>query len=378
MTALIRPLRTPDAGGRPAPGRSVVGGVWFPVGLVLTAVGVGVGIPHAVKVGPTTPTAVGLAALFAGVLACIGGARAVLRGTRRRHWFWLVPLMLLAAYAVLWSAGQAVAATTVPRSMLGARTPASIGIPYEDVRLDTSDNVQLGGWYLGSRNGAAVALMHGAGSTRSAVLDHAAVLAGHGYGVLLFDARGHGDSGGRAMDFGWHGDADVAAAVGFLAGRPDVDADRIGVAGMSMGGEEAIGAAAADDRIRAVVAEGATHRAYADRAWLTEAYGWRGGLQRGLDWLTYSATALLTDAPAPISLRGAAADAELPTLLIAAGAVPDEELAAAYIASGSPATVEVWTAPNTGHTDALQTHPVEWERRVTGFLEEALGTGEER
>jgi pimeloyl-ACP methyl ester carboxylesterase len=32
------------------------------------------------------------------------------------------------------------------------------------------------------------------------------VLAEHGYGVLLFDARGHGLSEGTAMDFGWYGD----------------------------------------------------------------------------------------------------------------------------------------------------------------------------
>ena len=47
---------------------------------------------------------------------------------------------------------------------------------------------------------------------RSAVLDQAAVLARHGYGVLLYDARGMGRSGGRAMNFGWYGDRDLAAA----------------------------------------------------------------------------------------------------------------------------------------------------------------------
>ena len=63
-------------------------------------------------------------------------------------------------------------------------------------------------------------LLHGSGSTRSAVLDQAAVLAEGGYGVLLFDARGHGESGGRAMDFGWYGDADIAGALDYLAGAP--------------------------------------------------------------------------------------------------------------------------------------------------------------
>ena len=55
----------------------------------------------------------------------------------------------------------------------------------------------LAGWYAPSRNGAAVVLLHGAGSTRSNVLDEAVVLAEHGYGVLMLDARGHGESAGR-------------------------------------------------------------------------------------------------------------------------------------------------------------------------------------
>ena len=86
-------------------------------------------------------------------------------------------------------------------------------------------------------------MLHGAGSTRSAVLGHAVVLARHGYSVLLFDARGHGRSAGRAMDFGWYGDEDVGGAVTFLAAQPGIST--IAAVGMSMGGEEAIGAAAA-------------------------------------------------------------------------------------------------------------------------------------
>ena len=39
---------------------------------------------------------------------------------------------------------------------------------------------------------------------------------------------------------------DVTAAVTYLQHQPDVDANRIGVLGLSMGGEQAIGAAAAD------------------------------------------------------------------------------------------------------------------------------------
>src|SRR5690606_16506366 len=99
---------------------------------------------------------------------------------------------------------------------------------HTSLAVETADGVRLAAWYVPSTNRAAVVLLHGAGSTRSNVLRHAAVLADNGYGVLLLDARGHGESEGRAMDFGWWGDADVTAAVEALAGRADVDPDRIG------------------------------------------------------------------------------------------------------------------------------------------------------
>ena len=74
----------------------------------------------------------------------------------------------------------------------------------------------------------------------------------------------------------------------FLQSQPDVDDGRIGAVGMSMGGEEAIGAAAADARIRAVVAEGATNRVAADKAWLSDQYGCEAPSRRASSGRTYS------------------------------------------------------------------------------------------
>jgi uncharacterized protein len=34
--------------------------------------------------------------------------------------------------------------------------------------------------------------------------------------------------------------------------------------------------------------------------------------------------------------------------------------------------VQLWIAPETGHTAALDTHPAEWEQRVIEFLTAAL------
>ena len=52
-------------------------------------------------------------------------------------------------------------------SGLGGRTPADLELAYRDVTFPSSDGVDLAGWYVPARNGAAVALLHGAASTRS-------------------------------------------------------------------------------------------------------------------------------------------------------------------------------------------------------------------
>ncbi len=349
------------------------GSVTFGIGLLATSIGVGIGVPHVAKSGPHGLTVAGMLTLVAGFVLLASGAVTLVASVRLR---WRVPvaLALLVVVAVaVGTLGPAVAATNVPATDLGTTTPATLGLNYSDVEFETPDGVTLSGWYIPSRNGAAVVLLHGAGSTRSSVLGHAEVLARHGYGVLLFDARGHGRSGGRAMDFGWYGDEDIAGALSYLQHQSDVDSERLAAVGMSMGGEEAIGAAAVDERIKAVVAEGATNRIDGDTAWLSDEFGWRGTIQEGLEWLRYGATDLLTDARKPITLRDAVRDASpRPVLLIAAGDVADEPKAAGYIQSAAPDTVERWVVPDSGHTDALATHPEAWEARVTDFLDAAL------
>ena len=121
----------------------------------------------------------------------------LLAALRRRWWPLALALLLVATYLSLWTLGQAVAASYAPRPDLGSRTPADLELAYRDVTLPSSDGVDLAGWYVPTRNGAAVALLHGAGSTRSAVLDEAAVLTGTATASCSSDARGHGESAGR-------------------------------------------------------------------------------------------------------------------------------------------------------------------------------------
>ena len=68
-------------------------------------------------------------------------------------------------------------------------------------------------------------------------VDHARMLARHGYGVLLMNRRGEGDSEGDTNLFGWGGHGDIAAATDFLRSEEGIAPDAIGGLGLSVGGE---------------------------------------------------------------------------------------------------------------------------------------------
>ena len=128
-----------------------------------------------------------------------------------------------------------------------------LGVAHENVTFESTDGLKLEGWYIPSRNGAAIIVTPG----RNGPQEQARMLARHGYGVLLFDRRGEGRSEGQPNTFGWGGDRDIKGAIEFLKAR---GIDRIGGLGLSVGGELMLEAAAETDELDAVVSEGAGAR----------------------------------------------------------------------------------------------------------------------
>ncbi len=340
-------------------------------GIAGTAAGAGVASAHVAKAGLDAAAVLAAIAAVTGLFLLIWGAVALVRAIPGWWRLLAIPVALAVLQFLLLPLTEAVYATNVPPGPLGTGTPAQYGLTYRNVAFGTADGVRLSAWYIPPRNGAAVVLLPGSGSTRAAVLPQATVLARHGYGALLADGRGHGLSSGHAMDFGWWGGRDLAAAVSFLAGQPGVLAGKIAVLGESMGGEQALAAIGTDPRIRAVVAEGAEGQQYADRGW--RPHDLTGVIDRGVDWVQYTTAGLLSGAPRPMSIPGAIrAAAPRPVLIIAGGAVASEPVAARWFQDASPATVQVWTVPRAGHTQGLATAPRAWSDRVIGFLDAAL------
>jgi hypothetical protein len=340
-------------------------------GLAGLIAGVGAGLHHA-KVAPTSLRAVtGVALVATGLLNVVVSTRRLIRPLRRWRKLVAVPIGLVVLATVVMPLSLAVFVTNTPYFPLGDATPADRGFNYEDVTLTTSDGVELDAWYLPSVNGAAIVLLGGCCSARDDQLDNASLLARHGYGVLMLDVRGRGGSGGHAMLWGWWGEIDVRAGVDYLTGRPDVVDGRIGALGMSVGGEQVMAAAGADQRIRAVVAEGVTARGAHDEG--DPARGVGGSFIRYMDWASRSAASLMTSADTPTQLRDAVrAMSQQRVLVIAAGTLPAEIAAAATFEALSPTVVTTWIAPGARHTKAYVAHPAEWEQRVVGFYDEEL------
>ena len=355
-------------------GRSGRSWAWPAIGLGAAgiAVGIGIGVRWLMLDGAGLIAIAGLIALVGGLFLIILAFARLSAGRRFGAKIGVNLSASLVVVFLVWALAPAIAATYVPPTALAA-SPADIGLEVEDVMFRTADGVEIAGWFLRSVQGKTVILRHGAGSTASSLLPHAAVLAASGFGVLITDARGHGASAGVAMDFGWLGDRDIVAALDYLSTRPDVDMQRVAVVGLSMGGEEALGALGGDDRIAAVVAEGATARTAMDKQWLPEVYGVRGWAQLQIERLQQEMTEFLSGAPTPRSLADSVRSASSrPVLLIVGGDMPDELHAAQHIERSGEVNVTIWIVPGAGHTESLALDPQSWNQNVVSFLDTAM------
>ena len=190
---------------------------------------------------------------------------------------------------------------------------SSLGIPHEEVRIGDGQSA----WYVPSKNGAAVMFSHGSGGSRERVVAHIRMLARHGYGVLALDNPGNGESDGHSNGLGDNAQPGIDAALGWLAGRPDVDPRRIAAVGTSLGGEVLLEAAARDPRIRAVVSDGAARPQ--DAADATD----MGAVEKAAQWLqmkTVRGVSGTRSAPSLFSLMPRIAPR--PALLVASGRSP--------------------------------------------------------
>jgi uncharacterized protein len=281
-----------------------------------------------------------------------------------------VPAGLVFLVVFLLPVMLAVGVTNTARVQISGDTPADRGLAYRDVTFETADGLTIAGWYIPSENGAAVVALHGAGKNRTKTLEHAAMLARNGYGVLMIDLRGYGESEGSINSMGWNGYKDIPAAVAFLEAQDDVDEGRVAGLGLSMGGETLLQAAGEESGsgLAAVVSEGAGARTYKETL---EVPGSEKYIALATLFVRETTIKLLTGVGVPPrNDETIARFAPNPVMLIS-GELAEEREWNQIMRDRNVGTVELFEA-NGGHIDGLSTQPEEYEARVIAFFNEAL------
>lgn len=137
----------------------------------------------------------------------------------------------------------------------GTKGPSEQGYG-EKIALTTSDGVQLAAVFYApeSLNAApdVLILVHEAYRDRSTWDDFRTAALENGYAVVALDLRGHGQSGGDLV-FDETMDHDIDAVLDWIRASPDLNDDRIAIAGASLGANLALRAGARHPQINTVV-----------------------------------------------------------------------------------------------------------------------------
>jgi hypothetical protein len=158
---------------------------------------------------------------------------------------------------------------THPPSAPVSMNPLSCGLFFESVDLPSGQS-HLAGWlvpvvdaqrvlqereHLYKEKYPAVVLAHDFGKSSQQLLNLIRPLHEKQMVVLALEQRGSGENDLRGQTFGLAESADLAAAVGMLRARPDVDPKKIAIVGVGSGANAALHATRLDPMIAALVIE---------------------------------------------------------------------------------------------------------------------------
>ena len=248
--------------------------------------------------------------------------------------------------------------------------PPPSGLAVEEVALEGTDGVPLSAWWVppaGDGPQRAAVLVHGWGGNRSDeyVRRTAPLYAEAGYGVLMLDLRGHGESGGERRTLGYREVRDVRGALAWLGGK-GFEPGEVVLHGWSMGGATVVRSAPGTG-VAAVVEEAG----YADLPLLLrDELPENSGLPRAFNGGVFLAARLFLDFdPWAVRPRGDATrlrEEGVPLFVIHSTAdetVPYEH--AKLFAKANPAA-RMWTLEGYAHVEAHE-HPG-YETRLRDFL----------
>lgn len=282
---------------------------------------------------------------------------------------WLALGALFAGCSVIGEIGAA------PHPSRVGPPPADLGAA--DVSVPTPVGAPLAGWWLDAPDGApSVVVLHGVTDSRLGMVRRARLLHAAGYGVLLVDLPGHGETPAEAhhdnpaggIGFGWPERHAAAAAVGWTKRRRPHT--RVGVIGVSLGGAAAVLAGPALNA-DALVLESVYPSLRAAVGNRVRRLGPLAPLARRT---VLSQVRSRLGVP-PDSLRPVATIARIqaPVLVLGGSAdrsTPPAETRALF--GAAPNGYAVWIVDGAGHQDLEQAAPHAYRRRVLAFLDATL------
>ena len=291
------------------------------------------------------------------------------------------PLLLLVAILLPLLALAYVGVGLLVATRLSAPAPEPVGPPpaglaVTEVAFEGTDGVPLSAWWTppppGDGPPRAAVLVHGWGGNRSDeyIRKTAPLYREAGYGVLMLDLRGHGESGGDRRTLGYGEVRDVRGALAWLEEK-GFEPGEVVLHGWSMGGATVVRSAPGTG-VAAVVEEAG----YADLPLLLrDQLPENSGLPRLFNPGAFLAASLFLDFdPWAVRPRREAARLQkegIPLFVIHSTAdetVPYEH--AKLFARANP-DAELWTLAGYEHVEAYE-HPG-YEERIDDFLDRATG-----
>jgi pimeloyl-ACP methyl ester carboxylesterase len=242
-------------------------------------------------------------------------------------------------------------------------------LDFREVTFPSRDGLTLFGRFFPGRNHATIILLHGLGGTGVDMLLYAELLVQAGYGVFLMDLRAHGSSDGGLSTYGLHEADDVAGAVDYLLTRVDVNGQKIGALGISLGAQAALRGALKSENIRALVLEGLNPSVLSDHGGRPDSL--KRWLNYPLNWLYYHVYEFMIGCKDTGVLEIIGKIAPRPIFFIASGSKDIYFNRLFYHAANEPK--ELWELPSGRHGAAILQGAQEYQTRVLAFFGKALG-----
>ncbi len=252
------------------------------------------------------------------------------------------------------------------------RTPADYGMDFEKIIFQSTDGINLLGWYVPAKQNSdkTIIMMHGYPASKSDIVDLGVFLHNE-YNLFFFDFRYMGESEGKYTTAGALEVNDLLGAIEYLKKEKPVSSKKIGTWGFSLGGAVGLMALDRSDDIKAVVADSA----YAELNLMIDSLYSRFGFLKAPFVFSTSVWArlILGLNTKDVSPLNSVAKSNIPILLIH-GELDKEILPknSIMIYDRAVGEKEFWLIQGVGHGAAYFARQSEYEQRVMDFFKKFL------